>query len=321
MFDSPPTETTYPEYAIEIFPLAMQKHVINKIKQDISSANGKQPEDFQLIREKWGVHVYRCTYENKPAVVKYFENEGDKREIKNYCILNEHNIPTIKVFAYGEASIVMEDIVASDDWRLGIAEDFQDAEVAKSLAHWYFNFHEQGLAVPELNTLEGEFDMITEARLNMLCEKLPEAAGTFRYILSQYDKLRKILDTPTYTLTYNDFYWSNFIVRKNKQAALMFDYNLLGRGYRYSDMRNVCWSLSEETRIIFTDEYNRLYFDKYGMDRTAENAAEKRIDDVMDDLYQFVIALERKNFTEWAEKHKNEAVDGTLLNKVKELLE
>ena len=137
LFDSPPNETTYPEYAIEIFPLAMQKKIINKIKQDISSANGKQPEDFQLIREKWGVHVYRCTYENKPAVVKYFENEGDKREIKNYRILNEHNIPTIKVFAYGEASIVMEDIVASDDWRLGIAEDFQDAEVVQSLAHWY----------------------------------------------------------------------------------------------------------------------------------------------------------------------------------------
>jgi len=69
----------------------------------------------------------------------------------------------------------------------------------------------------------------------MLCEKLPEAADTFQYVLSRYSKLREILDT----LTYNDFYWSNFIVRKDRQAALMFDYNLLGRGYRYSDMRNV----------------------------------------------------------------------------------
>ena len=295
--------------------------IVNQIKQDIFDANGKQIDNFKLIREKWRVHVYRCKYEGNPAVVKYFENDSDKREIKNYRILNEHNIPTIKVFAYGKSSIVMEDICASDDWRLGIEEDFHDADVAKSLAHWYFNFHEKGLAIPELNTLEHDFDKITEATLNMFCEEMPEAADTFNYILSRYDKLRKLIDTPSYTLTYNDFYWSNFIVCKDKKEAIMFDYNLLGRGYRYSDMRNVCWSLSEEAGTTFIDEYNRLYVDKYGTYRTAEEALEKQIDDVMDELHSLLLSFERKKSSSLAEYEKKEASDGTLLKNAKELLD
>jgi len=288
--------------------------IINQIKQDIFSMNGKQPKDFQLIREKWGVYVYKCTYEGFPAVVKYFENEGDKREIKNYRILNEHNIPTIKIFAYGKSSIVMEDISVSNDWRLGTEEDLQDKDVTKSLAHWYFNFHEKGLSVPELNTLEHDFDKITEVALNMLCEELPEAADTFKYILSRYNKLRKLIDTPEYTLTYNDFYWSNFIVRKDKQEALMFDYNMLGKGYRYSDIRNVGWSMSDEAGMTFVDNYNRLYADKYGTDRTAEEVIEKCIDDVMDDLHGIILAFERGKFPKWKD-------DGTLFTRAKELLE
>jgi hypothetical protein len=295
--------------------------VINQIKQDIFLLNGAQIDDFQLIREKWGVHVYRCKYEGSPAVVKYFENEGDKREIKNYHILNAHNIPTIHVFAYGKSSVVMEDISVSDDWRLGTEEDLHDTNAAESLADWYFILHENGLTVPELNSLESEFDAITEANLQMLCEKLPEAADTFNYILPRFDKLRRLIDMPSYTLTYNDFYWSNFIVRKDKREAVMFDYNLLGRGYRYSDLRNVRWSLSEEAKTAFTDKYNRLYADKYGADRTAEEVIEKQIDDVADDLHGLCWAFERNNFSHTKEFEKNESADKSLLKKAKKLLE
>ena len=292
-----------------------------QIKQDIFIENGKQIDDFELIREKWGVHVYRCKYDGSPAVVKYFENESDKREIENYRILNKYNIPTIKILAYGKSSIVMEDISASDDWRLGVEEDLNDAAVAKSLAHWYFNFHEKGLTMPELNKLESDFDKINVANLNMLCEKLPKAADTFKYILSRYDKLRKRLDELSYTLTYNDFYWSNFIVRKDKREALMFDYNLLGRGCRYSDIRNVCWSMSKEAGAMFVDNYTRLYINKYGTYRTAEETAERQIDDVMDSLHGLILAFERKHFHKLAEYEKDESTDVTLLKSAKELLE
>ena len=39
----------------------------------------------------------------------------------------------------------------------------------------------------------------------------------------------------TWTLTYNDFYYTNLAVLKDGTSAIMFDYNLLGKGYAYAD--------------------------------------------------------------------------------------
>jgi hypothetical protein len=209
--------------------------IINQIKQDILSVNGEAINNFNSIRSKDGVHVYKCTYKNIPSIVKYYENESDKREIMNYRILIEHNIPTIEVYDYGKSSIIMEDISISKNWRLANAEDLSDITVATSLAHWYFTFHENGLTVSGLDALYCEYDDITKENINMLCEKIPEATETFSYILTKFDILRKLIDTQSYTLTYNDFYWVNLIVRKDKREAIVFDYNLLGKGFRYSD--------------------------------------------------------------------------------------
>ena len=101
-------------------------------------------------------------HEGKPAVVKRFIKEDDRREILNYRILQRHGIPTIKTFSLGTDSLVMEDINALEDWRLGLEGDIADAEVARGLANWYFTFHEAGTDVPELHTLYFEFDSITE---------------------------------------------------------------------------------------------------------------------------------------------------------------
>jgi hypothetical protein len=60
------------------------------------------------------------------------------------------------------------------------------------------------------------------------------------------------------TLTYNDFYYTNLAVRKDGTAALMFDYNLLGKGYVYSDIRNVCSSLGDEAQAAFLAEYGEV---------------------------------------------------------------
>ena len=40
---------------------------------------------------------------------------------------------------------------------------------------------------------------------------------------------------------------------------MMFDYNLLGKGYAYADLRNVCSSLSEEAQKAFYKEYDHPY--------------------------------------------------------------
>ena len=294
--------------------------IIELIKQDLHGVSPKSITDFRIINAKSGVHVYKCVYDGTPAVVKYFENEGDRREILNYKILARHNIPTIIPLVLGTASLLMEDISVSEHWRLGIAEDLQDIDVAKSLARWYFTFHENGTAVPELDTLYFEYDSINEKNLNKLIQKFPEAAELFQFVLIRLEKFRKLIYQPSFTLTYNDFYWTNLAVRKDKQAAMMFDYNLLGRGYRFSDLRNVSWSMPGDARMAFTDEYNRLYFDKHGHSRTEAEQAE-RISNVAAPLFALIVAfLERESFPSWAENEKNEAVNGNFLLNAKHLL-
>jgi len=277
-------------------------------------------QDLQLIRSKNGVHVYRGIYEGKPAVFKRFDKEEDRREILNYRILQRHNIPTIKTFCLGADSLVMEDISASADWRLGIEADMADTAVAEGLARWYFALHEAGASVPELDSLYFEFGKITMESLEMLAAKLPEAAETFRYVQRNYDKFRKLLYTPAFTLTYNDFYWTNFVVRTDKSAAMMFDYNLLGRGYRLSDFRNVCWGMSNEAKEAFMGTYNMLFFEKHGCARQEADVMEARIDDVAGPVFTLISAFaDRVEFPGWAREPKNEAVDGRLLVKAKEL--
>jgi len=302
---------------IDIIEVDPYPNITKLIRQDLQ----KPIRDFRLIRAKGGVYVYKCLYDGIPAVVKYFEEEDDRREILNYRILAQHGIPTIKTYALGKTALVMEDISVSENWRLGIAEDLADIDVAKSLAHWYFMFHENSASVSELDTLFFEFAQITVQNLQMLLRKLPEAQELFAFLLAHYDKFHEMIFMPTFTMTYNDFYWSNFVVSMDKKSAMMFDYNCMGKGYRLSDFRNVCWSMSDEAKKTFQDEYNRQYMEKHKSTRTEAEKLEERIDDIAGPLYSLIVAYTDKvNFPDWAEGHKKEAVDGSLLSKAKQLL-
>jgi len=304
----------------QLNPINPYPNITKFIKQDLQSVSAKQINSFRLIRSKWGVYVYKCLYGGVPAVVKYFEKEDDRREIHNYRILIQNGIQTIKTLALGESTLVMEDISLLDEWRLGNSEDLGDVSIAKCLAYWYFEFHEKGTAVSELDTLYFEYDSITKENLEMLSTRLPEASELFQLVLSHFDKLHTLIFKQSFTLTYNDFYWTNFAVRKDKQAAIMFDYNLLGKGYRHSDFRNVCSSLSETASKVFLDEYMRLYFQKHGHTRQEEEYAEKQIDEVVEPLFSLIFAFERGKFPQWNEYAKNKFLNGTLLSKVKQLL-
>jgi len=305
----------------QLNPTNPYPNITKLIKQDLQDISPKSIQQFRLIRAKSGVYVYKCLYDGIPAVVKYLEKEDDRREILNYRILAQHGIPTIKTYALGKAAFVMEDISVSEDWRLGIADDLEDADVAKSLAHWYFTFHENGTAVPGLDTLYFEYDSFTKENFKMLIQKFPEAKELFQFLLAHCTKLRELIYKPSFTLTYNDFYWTNFVVRKDKKAAMMFDYNLLGKGYRYSDFRNVCWSMSDEAKAAFANEYNQQYFAKYGCTREEAEKVEQRIDDVAGDLFLLIVAFtEHEHNPNWAKDAKNEAINGNLLSKAKQLL-
>ena len=220
-------------------------------------------DKLNLIRAKDGVNVYRGLHNGWPAIAKYFEREADRREILNYQILARHEIPTLAVFAVSESSLVLEDINHSGTWRLGVEEDFYDVDVARALAGWYFALHEKGSAAPELADLYFEYDSITVENLEKLTKKLPEGAKVLRLLLSHFGQLQKLIETPPFVLTYNDFHWTNLAVCKDKKAAMMFDYNMMGRGYRCSDLRNVCSLLSAKTGGVFMEEYGRLLAEKH----------------------------------------------------------
>lgn len=305
----------------QLNPVNPYPNITKLIKQDLLSVSPKPIQGLRLIRAKSGIYVYRCLYDNTPAVVKYFEAEDYRREIVNYGILTRHGIPTIKVLALGTATLVMEDIAVSEHWRLGREEDFEDVAVTASLARWYFTFHENGSAVSELGSLYFEYDSLTEENFKILIQKFPEAKELFQFVLAHYDRLHELLYKPAFTLTYNDFYWDNFVVRKDKKAAMMMDFNLMGRGYRFTDFNNVCWPLSKEAKTAFVEEYGRLYEEKHGHSRFEAEQAESRIDDVAGDLFQLVVAFIREaTFPEWANDAKNEALNGSLLSKAKKLL-
>ncbi|MCL2187208.1 MAG: hypothetical protein FWC16_02940 [Defluviitaleaceae bacterium] len=278
-------------------------------------------ENKKLIREKDGIRVYRDTHENAPAVTKYFDKTSDRREICNYLMLQRLGIPTIKVLHHGEDFITLEDINASPTWRLGTADDLADAAVAKSLAHWYFTLHENGTNAAQRNGLYFEYNQLTRDNLNILRQKFPEGAELLDYVLAKYDAFAEMVAHPTCTLTYNDFYWTNLTVRKDKQAAMMFDYNLLGKGWRASDIRNVTSALSKEANIAFTQEYSCLFTKKHGHDRSKIEQEETRINELAAPLFALYTAfVERDPFPTWAEDDRQNAVNGTLLAVARGLL-
>jgi len=263
--------------------------------------------------------VYRCTYGGQRAVIKYFENEGDRREIGNYRWLCEIDVPTVKVLSLGKKHIVMEDIEASDRWRLGAEEDLKDPFVLRALARWYFVLHEGGQGHERLRDMWSENDGLTGQALAVIRKKLPGAEEVCRYAEEHLSDLRAMLCQKENTLTYNDFYYTNLLVSRDRSAAMMFDYNLMGRGYRFADFRNVQSSVSEAAFSAFAEEYAALYREKHGrafmMDET------QRLDDFLSPLMGLINALERERFPAWAEEMKEDALSGRLLALGKELFE
>ena len=85
-------------------------------------------------------------------------------------------------------------------------------------------------------------------------------------VLEYFDEFKARLDALPRTLTYNDFYYTNLIVAKDLTTAFMFDYNMLGKGYVYADIRNVCCQLGVEARAAFLDAYGNFDHEQIVLD-------------------------------------------------------
>ena len=86
-----------------------------------------------------------------------------------------------------------------------------------------------------LNGIAKEYG-VTLTIENIVCIKKKtgtQDAPAWVLLEQNYAAINDLLRKARRTITYNDFYYTNMVVAKDKSSALMFDYNLLGKGYAY----------------------------------------------------------------------------------------
>ena len=274
----------------------MKLFIILKIKQELKKLNIPY-NTIDLIQNKDGVIVARVQSDEKSYIIKYFQNEDFKREIKNYQLLYDLSIPTVKVFGFADSAILMEDILQSDTFRLATKEDLDDVVIASKIAKWYKLLHTRIKDFTEGNITElyDETDFITRDNIEFIKEKTgTQSLPVWKIIDDNFDVIVSKIRSLPRVLTYNDFYYTNLIVAKDKTSSFMFDYNLLGKGYVYSDIRNVCYSLGEDAKKAFLETYGE--FDK----------SEIIVDDVASVLITLYHACQRKTIPSWANSTLNE---------------
>lgn len=204
--------------------------------------------------------MYRVESEAKHYVLKVFEYPEDRREIENYTMLNSLSIPTLPMLRHTACAFLLPDVESSPEYHLGCEGDLSDVQVASAVAKWYKGLHDKGRSYIHRNNPElyDETDKITMSNLDMVAHKTNTAENALWPIIRErFEEIRCRIDGLPRTLTYNDFYWTNLVVARDQSSAMMLDFNLLGKGYAYGDIRNVLSSLSAEAANAFLREYGK----------------------------------------------------------------
>lgn len=298
---------------IQRFADVLEDELANNVQQLAESELQQMGIPFNtltLIRNKDGVSVWRITTEADSYVMKCYDKPEYRREITNYQILSSLGIPTLKVIAYTEYSLLIEDIEHSP-FRLGTLEDINDPKIAKLIARWYKTLHENGREYANTYTLYDECDSLALVNLRTIQEKTGTIGlPVWRLIEVHFAQIYTAAMSLPRTLTYNDFHFTNLAVARDNSAALIFDYNMLGKGYVYSDIRNVCGHLgNEDAREIFRVGYGS--FDE----------KEKLVDDVVCILTSLDIACQRVTFPSLGNVLLDMVKNGEWLVAVEKLLE
>ncbi|MCL2604407.1 MAG: hypothetical protein FWD90_08005 [Defluviitaleaceae bacterium] len=122
---------------------------------------------IQPIQDKFGISVFRIVNENESYVGKFFSDEykHGQREISHYTMLNKIGVPTLKVIAHTDCLLLLEDILASNLYRLGTEDDMSDIRVAHLVGKWIKLLHTKGqkyedlLELPLLDNVKNELDI------------------------------------------------------------------------------------------------------------------------------------------------------------------
>ena len=258
------------------------------------------------IRVKDGISVYRVESEGDTYVLKVFDRPQDRREIENYQLLTSLGVPVLPMLKHTSNALLLPDVESDIRFRLGCEDDLVDRRTAAALARWYKTLHEKGRVHVSTHdsALYDETDVITPPNMDMVAERTGTRANALWSTLRErFVDVRRLIDSLPRTLTYNDFYWTNLVVSRDYTSAMMLDFNLLGRGYAFADIRNVTSSLNADA--------NEAFLSEYGTNGIGEN--ERLADAVLSPLTTLFLACEREAFPRWANASLEELKSGALL--------
>jgi predicted N-acetyltransferase YhbS len=258
------------------------------------------------IRVKDGISVYRAESEGDRYVLKVFDRPQDRREIENYQLLASLGVPVLPMPKHTSNALLLPDVESDIRFRLGCEDDLVDTRAAAALARWYKTLHEKGRVYVSTHgsALYDETDVITLPNMDMVAERTGTRANAlWNTLRERFVDVRRLIDSLPRTLTYNDFYWTNLVVSRDYTSAMMLDFNLLGKGYAFADIRNVTSSLNADASEAFLSEY--------GTNGIGED--ERLADAVLSPLTTLFFACEREVFPRWANNSLEELTSGALL--------
>ncbi len=272
---------------------------------------------YTPIRERETHVVYRVTAGERRFILKTFLSQEAAKEIRVYALLKSLCVPTLPVYAQGPSYLLLEDLEASQTWRLAAPEDMRRAWVGRAVAEWYRQFHDAGSKyIQQGSTLPGFLrswvDALTVGALAEAGEKL--AIGqqkSWQEAIKALETLKKKYHTFPQTLNYFDFAGENLALTRERVRpirAIVFDYDILSTGIAYSDIHNVVSSLEGAARDTFLDIYGPV------------DPREKAIDQALSTIEGIVTASKLARLPAWAEPLIDEVQNGTFERDLKATL-
>jgi hypothetical protein len=252
---------------------------------------------IETLSERHGYRVWRMAVDGEQRILKWLPADAATREIGGYELLHRCGVPTLPVYGQSDCALMLEDLASSSTWRLADARDVDSPNVAAAIADWYCALHMEGeklLASDCPGFLRRETDELTPDAISRAARSLRLADAPVRHLAVKHIAL-------SCTFNYADFHWTNLALsRADPVAAVVFDYDKLGIGMRYSDCRNVMSSLGPAAREAFGQRYGKC------------DEREMVIDRPLACLYALVVASRLPSFPKWAEESRCRALNGEL---------
>ena len=274
-------------------------------------------ERIDIVSERHGHAVWRLETAQRSYVLKWLGRGFGRVEVESYQLLQHLGVPTLPLYGSSAAALLLEDLERSPAWRLAGEADLARAEVGRAVARWYRVFHDAGETLlsqgsrPDFLTRESDVLAPETVIKTGRALQLP-GLSVWELAADHVELLRAAVERLSFTLNYNDFYWTNLALSRRegrRLEAIVFDYHLLGIGMRYSDVRNIRFSLSGAAVPAFQEAYGPL------------DPREETLDRPLATLYNLHTAVRMADFPSWARHSRQRVVSGDLEGDLREAIQ